>query len=57
MIQEKIEKVSRIESYLGVHIVILYGMGGVGKTTIFKVLCNDLASIFCDSVCHIELKM
>jgi dephospho-CoA kinase len=34
----------------------LYGMGGIGKTTISKVLCNDLSLKFCDNVCHIELE-
>ncbi|KAG0598142.1 hypothetical protein M758_12G049500 [Ceratodon purpureus] len=33
----------------------LYGMGGIGKTTISKALCNELALKFCDNVCHIEL--
>lgn len=34
----------------------LYGMGGIGKTTISKALCNDLSLKFLDSVCHIELQ-
>jgi len=33
----------------------LYGMGGIGKTTTCKTLCNVLSSDFEGRVCHIEL--
>jgi GTPase SAR1 family protein len=33
----------------------LHGMGGVGKTTISKALCNQMFGDFCGKVCHIEL--
>lgn len=39
----------------GVRVVGLFGMGGVGKTTISKALCNQLFGDFCGKVCHVEL--
>jgi GTPase SAR1 family protein len=33
----------------------IYGIGGIGKTTICKVLCNDYFEEFKGKVCHIEL--
>ena len=33
----------------------LFGMGGIGKTTICKALCKHLRKKFRDDVCHIEL--
>ena len=38
-----------------VSVVGLYGVGGIGKTTICKALCNELSPKFGDFVCHIEL--
>ncbi|KAG0606381.1 hypothetical protein M758_9G136500 [Ceratodon purpureus] len=32
-----------------------YGVGGLGKTTMCKVLCNALAFKFEDKVCHVEM--
>ncbi|KAG0606693.1 hypothetical protein M758_9G160600 [Ceratodon purpureus] len=32
-----------------------YGVGGLGKTTMCKVLCNSLALQFEDKVCHVEM--
>ena len=34
----------------------LYGIGGIGKTTICKAICNEMSKEFNDKVCHIELK-
>jgi hypothetical protein len=34
----------------------LYGVGGIGKTTACKVLCNYLFKEFQGKVCHIELE-
>lgn len=36
-------------------VVGLYGMGGMGKTTACKVLCNALSGDYDDKVCHAEL--
>jgi GTPase SAR1 family protein len=33
----------------------VYGVGGIGKTTACKVLCNDYFEEFEGKVCHIEL--
>ena len=51
----------RIDSRLGkrsngVRKVGLYGMGGMGKTTMCKALCNELFSEFRGRVCHAELE-
>jgi uridine kinase len=35
-------------------VVGMYGVGGIGKTTICKALCNELSSRFHDNVCHVE---
>ena len=34
----------------------LYGMGGMGKTSICKVLCNEFFTQFRGRVCHAELE-
>jgi len=39
-----------------VKVVGLYGMGGIGKTTACKTLCNELSNDFEGRVCHIELE-
>jgi translation initiation factor RLI1 len=38
----------------GARIVGVYGVGGIGKTTSCKVLCNDYFEEFEGKVCHIE---
>ncbi|KAG0587781.1 hypothetical protein KC19_2G191000 [Ceratodon purpureus] len=38
-----------------VRVIGYYGVGGLGKTTMCKVLCNALASEFEDKVCHVEM--
>jgi thymidylate kinase len=32
----------------------LYGVGGIGKTTCCKLLCNNLSMKFEGRVCHLE---
>lgn len=34
----------------------LHGIGGIGKTTICKAMCNEMFHKFHGNVCHIELK-
>ena len=34
----------------------LYGMGGMGKTQICKMMCNEMDGKFDGKVCHVELK-
>jgi hypothetical protein len=33
----------------------MYAMGGMGKTTMSRVLCNAFSSKFFGKVCHVEL--
>ena len=33
----------------------LYGLGGMGKTQICKIMCNELEGEFDGRVCHVEL--
>jgi len=37
-----------------VQVVGLFGMGGVGKTTITKAMCNGLFGDFDGEFCHVE---
>ncbi|KAG0605506.1 hypothetical protein M758_9G064500 [Ceratodon purpureus] len=38
-----------------IRVIGYYGVGGLGKTTMCKVLCNELALEFEDKVCHVEM--
>ena len=33
----------------------LYGLGGMGKTEICKMMCNEMDGEFDGKVCHVEL--
>jgi len=39
----------------GVQKLGLFGMGGVGKTTVSKALCNFFQQDYFGRVCHVEL--
>ncbi|KAG0606625.1 hypothetical protein M758_9G156100 [Ceratodon purpureus] len=38
-----------------VRVIGYYGVGGLGKSTMCKLLCNELALEFEDKVCHVEM--
>ena len=40
----------------GIRVMGLYGMGGMGKTSICKAMCNELLQKFKGKVCHVEMK-
>jgi GTPase SAR1 family protein len=45
----------QVSKNYGARILGVYGVGGIGKTTACKVLCNDYFEEFEGKVCHIEL--
>lgn len=40
----------------GIRVMGLHGIGGMGKTSICKAMCNELLQKFKGKVCHIEIK-
>lgn len=55
MIREKIKQ-SKVSLAYGVRVVGVYGIGGIGKTTICKAMCNDLSKEYRGKVAHAELE-
>jgi len=54
VIHERIQH-SKVSPLYGIHVVGLYGVGGIGKTTICKSMCNDVSEKYCGKVAHMEL--
>ncbi|KAG0621673.1 hypothetical protein M758_3G039500 [Ceratodon purpureus] len=55
VVREKIKQ-SKISLAYGVRVVGVYGVGGIGKTTICKAMCNDLSKEYRGRVAHVELE-
>ncbi|KAG0615190.1 hypothetical protein M758_5G022300 [Ceratodon purpureus] len=51
---EKIDQ-AKVSNEYGARVVGLYGMGGIGKTTICQALCNVYSKRMQGRVCHVEL--
>ena len=53
MIGDEIGRVEVCKGY-GVWLLGIWGVGGIGKTTTCKVLCNEYFKEFEGRVCHVE---
>lgn len=51
---QKLKDVKPSHEY-GVRVMGLYGMGGIGKTTISRLVCNQMSRYFDGKSCHVEL--
>jgi ABC-type multidrug transport system ATPase subunit len=54
-VNEKIEKIGHLHDCKA-NVVGIYGVGGIGKTTLCKILCNELSGKYKGRTCHVELK-
>lgn len=54
MLHHKIEQARPNNGY-GARLLGVYGVDGIGKTTICQALCNDYLARMHGKVCHLEL--
>ncbi|KAG0604323.1 hypothetical protein M758_10G162600 [Ceratodon purpureus] len=50
-----LKKFDEREKCNGIQVMGLYGIGGIGKTTMCKAMCNEVFKRFGGRVCHVEL--
>jgi hypothetical protein len=53
-VYEEIEKIGHLHG-CATYVVGIYGVG-IGKTTLCKILCNELLGKYEGRTCHVELK-
>jgi acylphosphatase len=55
VIREKVKR-TQVSTGFNVRVIGLYGVGGLGKSTICKTLCNDYIKEFQGKVAHVEFE-